>query len=344
MTTSFDILDIFLRGGAVTVLLICAALFLLRSGNSRKSYAVAGLCLSLCAYLLVSSHNLLLIDGTLAIVLVLIAGVVPAALYWAAVELFLDEVEFVWWQFAFIGFVVFGAWLAPIAPWLVPLRGVVIFLLLAHLLYVIVIGSPGDLVETRRRFRRWFFVAVIVFGAIIIVIEMTGMVQELPNLIFTLHAAAFLILSGTFVLWAAQIAPNIWVETTAPLHDKLSLSPADRALVSRVQQAMEDGVWRREALTVSQLALELNSQEHRLRRAINQVLGFRNFASFINGYRISAAQDMLRNPDMAEMPILSIAYEVGFASLGPFNRAFRKVTDLSPTEFRKSHVEVSGLL
>jgi AraC-like DNA-binding protein len=50
---------------------------------------------------------------------------------------------------------------------------------------------------------------------------------------------------------------------------------------------------------------------------------------------------MLADPMRADMPVLSVAFEVGFASVGPFNRAFRDVTGQSPTEYRKAQVAVA---
>jgi AraC-like DNA-binding protein len=35
------------------------------------------------------------------------------------------------------------------------------------------------------------------------------------------------------------------------------------------------------------------------------------------------------------VPVLTIAMDAGFQSLGPFNRAFKAATDLTPTEFRR---------
>ena len=39
-------------------------------------------------------------------------------------------------------------------------------------------------------------------------------------------------------------------------------------------------------------------------------------------------------PTQAGVPILTIALDFGFQSLGPFNRAFKADTGLTPTEFR----------
>lgn len=340
MSDNFADLDIFLRGGVISVLLICTVLFLLKPNNRRKSSSVAALCLGLCAYLLVSSPNLPFDEGWVVFWLVLAAGTVPALVYWAAMELFLDYVVFSWWQLAVCGAIVMGAWLMPFLPGLATLRGGLIMLLLAHLLYVIATSAPNDLVETRRKFRLWFLVIMVILGVTITTIEIFEIDGDLPVQIFALHSATFLVLSGAFLLWAAQIAPDLWVERSIISTKQSPHSPAEIALVSRVQKAMEEGAWREEGLTISQLAAQLGSQEHRLRRAINQVLGFRNFASFVNGYRISAAKDVLSDPEKAEITILSIAYEVGFASLGPFNRAFRDITNLTPTEFRQLKISI----
>ncbi len=40
--------------------------------------------------------------------------------------------------------------------------------------------------------------------------------------------------------------------------------------------------------------------------------------------------------------MLTIALDAGFQSVGPFNRAFRAATDLTPTEFRRLAVANNG--
>ena len=62
--------------------------------------------------------------------------------------------------------------------------------------------------------------------------------------------------------------------------------------------------------------------------------GFRNFADFLNARRIEAARTALADPDKARLPVSSIAFDLGYASLGPFNRAFKDATGLTPTAWR----------
>ena len=98
---------------------------------------------------------------------------------------------------------------------------------------------------------------------------------------------------------------------------------------------MQSGVWQVEGLTVGALAQRVKAPEHQVRRAINQELGHRNFASFINAARIEAARARLADPEAEPQSIQEIAYDVGFASLRPLNRAFREATGLSPSDYRK---------
>jgi AraC-like DNA-binding protein len=51
------------------------------------------------------------------------------------------------------------------------------------------------------------------------------------------------------------------------------------------------------------------------------------------------AEAALADPSQAEVPILTIALDAGFGSIGPFNRAFKAHTGLTPTEYRRARVD-----
>jgi sterol desaturase/sphingolipid hydroxylase (fatty acid hydroxylase superfamily)/AraC-like DNA-binding protein len=114
------------------------------------------------------------------------------------------------------------------------------------------------------------------------------------------------------------------------------LTPADRLVLARLDKAMnENEVWRGEDLSIGTLAALVGAPEHRLRKLINGTLGHRNFADYVNGRRIEAAKTALSDPEQALKSVSTIAYELGFASLGPFNRAFRAATGVTPTAWRQ---------
>jgi AraC-like DNA-binding protein len=93
----------------------------------------------------------------------------------------------------------------------------------------------------------------------------------------------------------------------------------------------DEFAYRREGLTLAGLASSLDLGEAVLRRVINQELGYRNFNDFLHHYRLQEASERLAREDL---PILSIALECGYGSIGPFNRAFRQRFGMTPTEYR----------
>ena len=52
----------------------------------------------------------------------------------------------------------------------------------------------------------------------------------------------------------------------------------------------------------------------------------------------ATSQGVLADPVQREVPILTIALDAGFGSLGPFNRAFRDAEGMTPSEYRKQGV------
>ncbi len=92
-------------------------------------------------------------------------------------------------------------------------------------------------------------------------------------------------------------------------------------------------VYREPELKVVELAQRLGTAEHRLSRLITQGLGEKNFNQLVNRYRVAHACRRLAEPGAADS-ILDISGDAGFASLGPFNRAFKAAMDCTPTAYR----------
>jgi AraC-like DNA-binding protein len=122
----------------------------------------------------------------------------------------------------------------------------------------------------------------------------------------------------------------------APVMAANQLDRAAKADLERLQALMTtQQVWREEGLTIASLAVKAGMPEAQLRRLISDCLGYRNFPSFVNAHRIGAAKSRLADPNEARVTVSTIAYDIGFASLGPFNRAFKEETGVSPSEWRR---------
>jgi AraC-like DNA-binding protein len=111
----------------------------------------------------------------------------------------------------------------------------------------------------------------------------------------------------------------------------------DRELRKKLEVLIEEKkVYRKEGLTIRELAEMLNEQEYKVRRLINGELGFRNFNDFLNKYRVTEACDILNDPSQSRKTILEIAYSLGYQSIGPFNKAFKELKETTPTAYRKA--------
>ena len=98
-----------------------------------------------------------------------------------------------------------------------------------------------------------------------------------------------------------------------------------------------DNAYRRCDLTIKKLALELRIPEHLLRKLINHRLGYRNFRHYLNGFRLVEVTTRLCSLEDERTPVLTIALDAGFASIAPFNRAFRDSYGQSPSEYRRQN-------
>jgi AraC-like DNA-binding protein len=98
----------------------------------------------------------------------------------------------------------------------------------------------------------------------------------------------------------------------------------------------EKKIYRKEGLTIGELAELINEQEYRVRRLINGDLGYRNFNDFLNQYRVNDACEVLSDPSQNRKTILEIAYSLGYQSIGPFNKAFKELRGTTPTAYRKT--------
>ncbi|CAM4450867.1 helix-turn-helix domain-containing protein [Flavobacterium terrigena] len=89
------------------------------------------------------------------------------------------------------------------------------------------------------------------------------------------------------------------------------------------------------SLTIQELSKQVNISVRDLSILINHHMD-KHFFDFINEYRIEKAMKILKDTSKNKVTILEILYEVGFNSKSSFNTAFKKHTNQTPTEFRKS--------
>lgn len=214
----------------------------------------------------------------------------------------------------------------------------------AAALWEVARGWRDDLVEPRRAVRRWAALGIGVYAAVALVVELAVRGRPVGALLPALHVLGIGSVALALALLVARRSLGTILglpsepETPIPAADGPAAPVADRptaapspAMTRLIRAMTEEQAYRREGLTLAELARTLDIGEAALRRQINQELGYRNFNDFLHHYRLQEASQRLTSEDL---PILSIALECGYGSIGPFNRAFRQRFGMTPTEYR----------
>jgi AraC-like DNA-binding protein len=113
------------------------------------------------------------------------------------------------------------------------------------------------------------------------------------------------------------------------------INAIDVALMDKLDEAMRLRAWFQELdLSLDRLSRKMGIPARRISNAINRVKA-KNVSQYINDYRIAEACRLLMSADES---ITTIMLKVGFQTKSNFNREFRRVTGVSPSQWRALHV------
>ncbi|MBC2838349.1 helix-turn-helix domain-containing protein [Robiginitalea sp. SC105] len=118
-----------------------------------------------------------------------------------------------------------------------------------------------------------------------------------------------------------------------PKNPKGENEEKDEVFLSELRQLMEtEKPYLNPDLNLSILAESLHMKPRQLSSKINQNCN-QNFYDLINSYRVEAFIKRLQSADRDKLSLLGHAYECGFYSKSTFNHAFKKHTQLTPSEY-----------
>lgn len=204
-----------------------------------------------------------------------------------------------------------------------------------HIIWLAVSGLQGDLVESRRRVRYWFILFLSVTGSANLFMELAGYSGAVEAIF--IHATMLPMLAWA-VIWLSKLTPEKLFLKSENDRFKIGARIPDRmrpAFEKLIHVMTVDQIYTDETMTIGKLAGHIGLPEHQLRRLINQGLGYNNFATYLNQYRIAHAKAALSDPEQARIPILTIAMDAGYKTLSTFNRAFKSTENETPSNYRK---------
>jgi AraC-like DNA-binding protein len=343
---SIEQIDLMAHGGSMALLALWSWLLVRDHWTALPARMAVAMNAGIISYLIVTAGSGRAV-GITAPLLVTMAGATPGLFWLFARSWFNDETRLrpiavllvvvaaantliVWLTFAErdSGFVVSGV-----------IFRIMMFGFAAAGLWEAWRGREGDLVEGRRRLRPRLIAAVGCYVVIIAVAEMAVFNGGMSRWIIRLIGSSTVLVIFLFCVAMFGFRQDDLFRAMMPeVKPQAARAEADNGLAGRIALHMETTLaWRDETLTISSLAAQLGEQEYRLRRAINGHLGHRNFAAFLNGYRLAEVKTALADATQKDVPIITIALDAGFGSLGPFNRAFREAEGITPSEYRTAN-------
>ena len=159
--------------------------------------------------------------------------------------------------------------------------------------------------------------------------------QNVAALVSNANLFGLLLIGLMAALAGKSKAPQTAIEPVAELSASAEPSEQDRDIVARVDRLMEtQALYRDENLNLSRLARRLGLPSRQISGAINRSLGV-NVSQYVNQLRIREACRLLEE---TEQSVTAIMLSSGFQTKSNFNREFRRVTGMSPVDWREREV------
>lgn len=345
-----DMLDLFFR--VLTVGHLCIlSIYVLSRNCHLKSILATAVAVCLCAYLLLTAPIPDKNYGALRGILLFFTEITPYLLWCFAFSLLDGNFHPKHWaKWIHVTLALTLLWFAYFFGYLQgkglfhQVNHVIQILPLLHIAFISIKGLADDLVNTRRLLRKIFFITICLYFCFVLALEL-GDSSLRDSSIFSIINASFTLLATSTFSWfyfkntvkdtlLTKMADPIKPESESVLPLTLDIPASYKNVHDNLCQLMANGFYRETQLTIKELGCKLAIPEHQLRELINKHLGFRNFSDFLNSYRLPAACSQFADITNSRKPILTIALELGYGSIAPFNRAFKAKTGVTPKEYR----------
>ncbi|MFD2200904.1 helix-turn-helix domain-containing protein [Shivajiella indica] len=131
------------------------------------------------------------------------------------------------------------------------------------------------------------------------------------------------------------------IEKIEPEEEEKTINPQLVAIAGKVREAIKDEeFFRNENVSIRELAELIGEQPYLVSQAINTVIG-KTFFELINEERVLLAKRLLVDEKYNHLSLVGIGFEAGFNSKTTFNTTFKKITGMTPSEFRKAESEAT---
>lgn len=146
-----------------------------------------------------------------------------------------------------------------------------------------------------------------------------------------------------YVGYSANVQPNVFSGVYSygnRLVFKYEKSGLTESLSEELKESLinlfdQERIYLENDISLDILSKKLNTTRHNTSQVINEHFNM-SFHELINRYRIQDAKKILDNDYNKNLNIIDIAYEVGYNNKVTFNKAFKKDTLLTPSEYQRT--------
>ena len=213
--------------------------------------------------------------------------------------------------------------------------------------------------STEEKEARWLTWLLLAIG---VVWMLTAIGLLIDNLLFSFHfdglisGAVTLVVVWSVALWGLRQKPGFEELYTSQMEVEQVLTSSEQqqtkyqrsalsneqanTIATKIEQAMQqDQLYLDSSLSLQKLASHIHTSPNYISQTLNESLGA-NFFDYVNRYRIDAAKQALQQSNDT---VVDIAMAVGFNAKSSFYTAFKKETQQTPSQYRKSvHVEAAN--
>ena len=207
--------------------------------------------------------------------------------------------------------------------------------------------SPDKSANTKNKGIAWqrniiifntIYVIVYVFYATGIILSRLNKSISMEYFVY-IHGLTMCILIS-YISFMAYVRPNIFslkinlINSSLNKYKNSGLTPAlsNELRLDLIQLLNENKIYKENNITLDILSQKLGTTRHNASQIINEHFQI-NFFELINRFRIEEAKELLERDSFRNLNIISIAYEVGYNNKVTFNKAFKKETGLTPTQY-----------
>ncbi|MEJ2112569.1 MAG: AraC family transcriptional regulator [Flavobacteriaceae bacterium] len=181
-----------------------------------------------------------------------------------------------------------------------------------------------------------YIISYLIYG-----ISISGILGFFPSFIYHVQVIAICIMV-LYVAYMAYVQPDVFSNKYNTIkagllfqkyeNSGLTESLSEELKASLIKLFVEDKIYRENNLSLEMLSEKLNTTRHNTSQIINEHFNM-NFFELINKFRIEEVTEILKKDIYGSLHIIDIAYEVGYNNKVTFNKAFKKETSLTPSQF-----------